>query len=55
MAINTLETATQGLIRVNNSAITLTIGVQGLLRTAVTAIRDKYIGFMVDVGRLMNP
>lgn len=53
--LNSLEIATQGLIRVDNSATTLTIAVQGLLRTAVTAVRDKYIGFMVDVGRLMNP
>lgn len=52
--INSLEAATEGLLRVNNSAVTLAIASLGLLRVAISAIRGRYRGFTINVGRLMS-
>ena len=52
--INSLEAATQGLIRVKNSAVTLTIAVQGLLRKAIIGVKGRTRGFTRNVGRMLS-
>ena len=52
--INPLEAATEGFLRVNNSAVTLAIASRGLLRVAISAIKGRYRGFTVNVGRLLS-
>ncbi len=53
MALNSLEIASDGLLAAGNS---LSMAVRGLLNTSgIVAAAEKFVGFVRDVGRLMNP